>query len=88
MVVFGNLLPTLRSPWSAAGQPFAWQQVHRFVGWLFVLGGLGVIASWSVLTPSTAERTSALILVIVSALAIGRKLASLATHSFRPQHEP
>jgi hypothetical protein len=28
----GNYLPTLRSPWPLQRQPFAWQQVHRFVG--------------------------------------------------------
>jgi hypothetical protein len=79
MVVFGNLLPTLRSPWPFRHQLFAWQQVHRFVGWAFVLGGLGVVGSWAILPPDSAERFSLGILAMVSALAVGRKLASLAT---------
>lgn len=82
MVVFGNLLPTLRSPWRLRQQPFAWQQVHRFVGWTFVLGGLGVIGCWAFLPTDSAVRSSLQILAIASALALGRKLASLTTHSF------
>ena len=85
MVVFGNLLPTLRSPWPFQQQPFAWQQVHRFVGWTFVLAGLGVIASWAVLPPDSAARSSFGICAIALSLALGRKLASLTTHSFGPR---
>jgi len=85
MVVFGNLLPTLRSPWPIQQQPFAWQQVHRFVGWTFVLGGLGVIASWSFLTPSAAAKSSLGVFAIAFTLALGRKLASVAAHSFGPR---
>jgi hypothetical protein len=85
MVVFGNLLPTLRSPWPFQQQPFAWQQVHRFVGWAFVLGGLGVIGCWAFLPTDSAIRLSFQICVITFTLALGRKLASLATHRFGPR---
>lgn len=85
MVVFGNLLPTLRSPWSLEDQPFAWQRVHRFAGWTFVLGGLGVIASWVSLPPETAERSSILILASASIVAVGRKFVSIAAHSTETQ---
>jgi len=87
MVVFGNLLPTLRSPWPLRDQPFAWQQVHRFVGWTFVLGGLAIIVSGAFLPLDSAERLCLAIFAIVLTLALGRKLASLATHSLRP-HGP
>jgi hypothetical protein len=81
MVVFGNLLPTLKSPWPYRQQPFAWQQVHRFVGWLFVLGGFGVIASWTFLATESARPASLLICTIVFTLALVRKFASVATHA-------
>ena len=82
MVTFGNLLPTLRSPWPFPQQPFAWQQVHRFVGWTLVLGGLGVIACWTFLPTVSALRYSLQICVVAFTLALGRKLASFMTHSF------
>lgn len=82
MVVFGNLLPTLRSPWPFRQQPFAWQQVHRFVGWAFVLGGLGVVGSWIFLPLDSALRSTVQICAIVFTLSLGRKLASLTAHSF------
>lgn len=85
MVVFGNLLPTLRSPWPFQHQPFAWQQVHRFVGWTLVVGGLGVIASGTFLPPGSARRFSLGIFAIAFTLALGRKLASLATNSVGPR---
>ena len=85
MVVFGNLLPTLRSPWPFRHQPFAWQQVHRFVGWIFVLGGLGVMASGAFLPPESAKRLSLGIFAMAFTLTLGRKLASLATNSFGPR---
>jgi hypothetical protein len=82
MVVFRNLLPTLRSPWAFPRQPFAWQQVHRFVGWTFVLGGLGVIGSGAFLPSDSAERIALGIFAIVFTLSLGRKLASVARTSF------
>jgi hypothetical protein len=84
MAVFGNLLPTLKSPWSFHRQPFSWQQVHRFVGWTLVLGGIGIIGSWSFLPADAAVRRSTQIVAVVVMLSVGRKLASLAAHSLRP----
>lgn len=84
MVVFGNLLPTLKSPWPFHRQPFAWQQVHRFVGWTFVLSGIGIIGSWSFLPADAAGRLSTRIVAVVVMLSLGRKLASLAAHALRP----
>lgn len=85
MILFGNFLPTLRSPWSLAKQPFAWQQVHRFAGWTLVLGGIGVIGSWTFLPLDSADRASVQIVVIVSLLVVGRKFASLTTHAVGPR---
>lgn len=82
MIGFGNLLPTLRSPWSLRRQPFAWQQVHRFVGWTLVLAGLGVVVSWAVLPPTAARRASIVICGIAFTLALARKLGSVTAHSF------
>ncbi len=85
MILFGNFLPTLRSPWSLAKQPFEWQQVHRFAGWTLVLGGLGVIASWTFLPLASADRASVLIVVLACLCTVGRKLASLTTRSLGPR---
>ncbi|HSM35115.1 MAG TPA: hypothetical protein VK837_01850 [Longimicrobiales bacterium] len=81
MILFGNYLPTLRSPWPFEAQPFAWQRVHRFVGWTSVLGGLGVLGAWIVLPQDLAGRTTVQIVAIVALLALGRKLASLTART-------
>jgi hypothetical protein len=81
MILFGNYLPTLRSPWSLLEQPFAWQHVHRFVGWVFVLAGLGVLACWMMLDTVSASRATVRIMAATVILGLGRKLASLIAHS-------
>jgi hypothetical protein len=83
MILFGNFLPALRSPWRLQEQPFAWQHVHRFVGWTFVLAGLGVLACWLLLPLDSAVRTTAVMLVIACSAAVVRKFASVGTWSFR-----
>lgn len=77
MLLVGNALPKLRSPWPYPRQPFAWQQVHRFVGWTFVLAGLGVLGSWLFLSTAAASRATFQIMVITMVLSFGRKLASV-----------
>jgi hypothetical protein len=84
LVVFGNYLPTLRSPWPLSRQPFAWQQVHRFVGWVCVLGGLGVIGCMVVLPLDSARQSSNWIVVVVGIVSVGRKFGSLTARSIRP----
>jgi uncharacterized membrane protein len=83
MVLFGNALPTLRSPWPYPDQPFAWQQVHRFVGWTFVIGGLVVGGCWTLLLPDDAHQATIPTLVVVMVLTLARKLTSVATHAGR-----
>lgn len=83
MVVFGNHLPTLRSPWPLRHQPFAWQQVHRFVGWTLVVGGLAIIILETSLPTDSARTLSTVVVAMVLTLSVGRKFASLAASSLR-----
>ena len=84
MVIWGNYLPKLLSPWAPADQPFDWQRVHRFVGWTVSIGGFAVILGWLVL-PLEEARAAALIIVILAlGVALGRKLLSLASPPQRP----
>lgn len=34
MVIWGNYLPKGLSPWRVEDEPFNWQRVHQFVGWV------------------------------------------------------
>lgn len=77
MILFGNALPTLRSPWRYPRQPFAWQQVHRFVGWVFVLGGLIVVGVWLTMSGRSAARVTAAVMGATAVLTLGRKFASV-----------
>ncbi len=77
MMLFGNYLPKLQSPWSLAEQPFAWQQVHRFVGWAFAVAGLVVFTGWAFLGEDAARRASIVVVTVAVALSLGRKLRSV-----------
>ena len=77
LTIWGNLLPTLASPWSLEEQPFAWQQVHRFVGWVATLSGIALFLVWLVLPVGEARAASAVILGACFVLALGRKLVSV-----------
>jgi hypothetical protein len=86
VTLWGNLLPKLLSPWNVEDEPFDWQGVHRFVGWVVTLGGIGVILVWLSLEPAAAKTASRAILGVVFLLALGRKLVSLITR--RPSAPP
>jgi hypothetical protein len=77
LTVWGNLLPTLASPWSFEEQPFAWQRVHRFVGWIATLSGIALVVVWLVLPVEEARAASAGIVGTCFLLALGRKLVSV-----------
>jgi hypothetical protein len=53
--------------------------VHRFAGWLATFGGLAVAVIWLALPVERAASLSRVVLLTVFALAIGRKLLSIAS---------
>jgi hypothetical protein len=82
--IWGNYLPKLLSPWPAEGEPFAWQRVHRFAGWVFSMVGVGIVLAWLTLPIALADRVGEGLILAAVVLAIGRKLYSVATHTARP----
>ena len=81
LAMFGNYVPKLLSPWRLADEPFEWQPVHRFAGWVLSLGGVAVALVWLTLPLEQAKVASTRLVLTVLALAVGRKLISLVTHS-------
>ena len=85
--IWGNYLPKLLSPWPTEDEPFAWQRVHRFAGWVFSMVGVGIVVAWLTLPVERAASLSEGLILAGVLLAIARKLYSVATH--RPStHEP
>lgn len=80
MAVWGNYLPKLLSPWQPEEEPFDWQRVHRFVGWVFTIGGISMMLAWLTLPIDRANEWDSAILGSVVVLSLGRKLYSLATY--------
>lgn len=87
ILAFGNYLPKLLSPWLASEEPFDWQGVHRFVGRLFVLGGVATIGFWIALPIPSARTATVATMLTVALLAIVRKVASIVSHA-RPTASP
>ena len=81
MVIWGNYLPKNLSPWSLEDEPFDWQRVHRFVGWVASLGGIAFVMVWLVLPPESARLASIGIVGTACVLAAGRKLISVVAYS-------
>jgi hypothetical protein len=81
MAVWGNYLPKLLSPWQPEEEPFDWQRVHRFAGWAFTIGGIGMMLTWVTLPIDQADAWNPAIVGGVAVLSVGRKLYSLATYS-------
>ena len=79
--IWGNYLPKQLSPWSLEDEPFDWQRVHRFCGWVASLSGIALVMVWLVLPLDGAKRATAGILLAFVVLCLARKLISLATHS-------
>ncbi len=88
LVVWGNYLPKVVSPWRREDEPFDWQRVHRFVGWLAVLGGLFVTGAWLFLPLAQAKPAAMTTIIAVTVLAVGRKLISLASSTHPSPLEP
>ncbi len=81
MMVWGNYLPKLMSPWQPEEEPFDWQRVHRFVGWAFTISGAGMMLAWLTLPMDRADDWASAIVVGGMVLSLGRKLYSLATYA-------
>ncbi len=86
LAIWGNYLPKLISPWGMVEEPFDWQRVHRFTGWVSLLSGSAVTLVWLTL-PMDAARTIATVLTVTFIVAvIGRKMMSVSGYSRR--HTP
>lgn len=86
LTAWGNYLPKLLSPWDEDDQPFDWQRVHRFGGWLATLAGLSLVVLWLTAPVASARYATTAIFLTFAILVVGRKFASLATH--RRQRPP
>ena len=85
--IWGNYLPKLLSPWPTEGEPFAWQRVHRFVGWVFSMVGVGIVAAWLTLPVERADRVGEGLMLAAALLALTCKLYSVVTHHRPTAHE-
>lgn len=81
--LLGNYLPKLLSPWSVEEQPFEWQRVHRFAGWVIVAAGLVVAGAWLTLPVADARVAAKAALGGAFLLAVGRKAISVFVSSRR-----
>jgi uncharacterized membrane protein len=77
LALWGNHLPKLMSPWSLKREPFDWQRVHRFVGRVAVLAGLGITLAWSTLPIQAAIRVTGAIGLAALWLGLGYKAISV-----------
>jgi hypothetical protein len=81
--LWGNRLPKLMSPWPLEREPFDWQAVHRFVGRVAVVAGLGLLVAWSMLPVDAAERAAEIIVASACVLGVGYKLLSVLRYAGR-----
>jgi hypothetical protein len=88
MVIWGNYLPKGLSPWSVEEEPFDWQRVHRFAGWVASIGGIAVVMVWLVFPLQSARLFSIGLVGTCVVLLLGRKLLSLAARSRRQPPPP
>ncbi|MEZ5362806.1 MAG: hypothetical protein R2748_10825 [Bryobacterales bacterium] len=76
MMLWGNYLPKLPSPWILENQPFDWTGVHRFVGCGAFLGGLAMFLGWLTMPLQDAKSLAQIIVLLTAGLAMGRKWLS------------
>ncbi len=81
MVIWGNYLPKGLSPWRLEDEPFNWQRVHRFAGWVATLGGIALVMVWLVFPLERARLASVGLVGTCVVLVLWRKLLSLAARS-------
>jgi hypothetical protein len=85
LAIWGNYLPKLLSPWAVGDEPFDWQRVHRFGGWIASLGGAAVVVVALLFPLEATGVASSAIIGTVTALIVGRTLISHATYSTAPR---
>ncbi|MEX2049467.1 MAG: hypothetical protein WEB90_07810 [Gemmatimonadota bacterium] len=83
LAVGGNFLPKLMSPWTLDQEPFDWQRVRRFGGWLAVLAGVVTAAAWATRPEETARGVTAVAVGAVLALTLAYKLVSRVAYALR-----
>jgi hypothetical protein len=84
VMVWGNYLPKLLSPWNFDEQPFDWVRVHRFAGWIALLGGLILEFVWLTQPGHEARLATFVLTSLMMVLILGRKLLSLASAPYDP----
>lgn len=87
--LWGNHIPKLMSPWPLEREPFDWQGVHRFVGRVAVVAGLGLVLVWSTLPADDAAHAATAIGVTAVGLALCYKAVSVVRYAGRerpPSH--
>jgi hypothetical protein len=83
LAVWGNFLPKLMSPWTLEQEPFDWQRVRRFGGWLSVLAGVVTAAAWMTRPEETARYVTVVAVGTVLALTLAYKLVSRVAYALR-----
>lgn len=83
MLIWGNHLPKITSPWTLDEEPFNWQRVHRAIGWLATLAGLAVAVGWLALPLGQADRLQDGAVIACIVLGIAVKFTSVAAHARR-----
>jgi hypothetical protein len=83
LAVGGNFLPKLMSPWTLEQEPFDWQRVRRFGGWLAVLAGVVTAVAWATRPEETARRVMVVAVGTVLALMLAYKLGSRIAYALR-----
>ena len=78
LAMFGNYMPKLLSPWRPGDEPFDWQRVHRFVGWVFMVTGISIVTIWMALPVGQARVLSGRVLLTAMVIAAGCKFVSVA----------
>jgi hypothetical protein len=79
LIVMGNFIPKLPSPWAHAEEPFDWQGVHRFAGMVMMLAGLICLAGRVLLPIEDARALVRAVMFTMAILVVGRKWYSLLT---------
>jgi uncharacterized membrane protein len=79
VTVMGNYIPKLPSPWSHREEPFDWQGVHRFTGFVFMLVGVACFVAWVLLPVVEARAFMRTALLVMAVIVVLRKWYSVLT---------